>query len=116
MLISGEQTAADTGPTGGNLTTTFVSAEGVQERTLATGAGAMTMNVIVIVSVQQGELRLEMLDPGGSVMLAVQGRPDEQVTKSGDVPTDNEGNLRYRVIARGARNGGFQVLYQPSSR
>ena len=26
--------------------------------------------------------------------------------------TDEQGRLRYRVIAQGARNGGYQVLYQ----
>jgi len=112
MLVSGGQTASDTHPTGGNLSASFVSAEGEELQTLATGAGPTTMNVIVIMSVQQGELRLELLDPSGSVALAVEGRPDEQITKSGNIATDAQGNLRYRVIARGARNGGYQLLYQ----
>src|SRR5205085_4324773 len=82
LLASGEQSASDTQPTGGNSSTTFVSAEGEQERTLATGASATTMNVIVILTVQEGELQLEILDPQASVTLAVQGRPGEQVTRS----------------------------------
>jgi starvation-inducible outer membrane lipoprotein len=114
LMLSGEQTSADSQPTGGNFSTTFVSAEGGQERTIMTGAGAATLNVIATVTVQQGELRLELLGPNGAVALAVQGRPDEQVTKLGKVLTDSEGNLHYRVIARGARNGGYQVLYQPA--
>jgi starvation-inducible outer membrane lipoprotein len=114
MLVSGEQTTTDAQPSGGNVNTTFVSAEGEQERMLETGASRSVMNVIVIIAVQQGELRLEVLDPGGAVALAVQGRPDEQVTKSGNVATDQQGVLRYRVVARGARNGGFQMLYQPA--
>jgi hypothetical protein len=113
LLTSGEQISADAQPTGGNFNTTFVSAEGGAERTIQTGAGPATLNVIAAVRVQQGELRLEMLGPDGAVTLAIQGRPDEQVTKIGKVPTDNEGNLHYRIIARGARNGNIEVLYQP---
>ena len=55
-----------------------------------------------------------MLDPKDSVVLAIDAQPDESVTKSGNVPTDDQGNLRYRVVARGARNGSFQLLYEPS--
>ncbi|MFL5804679.1 MAG: hypothetical protein ACJ8CR_23405 [Roseiflexaceae bacterium] len=110
--MSGEQSTTDTQATGGNFNTTFVSAEGGREQTFQTDAGPATLNVIASVRVQQGELRLELLDPNGAVVISVQGRPDEQITKIGKVPTDNEGNLHYRVIARGARNGGFQVLYQ----
>jgi len=114
LLLSGEQTSADAQPTGGNFSTTFVSAEGGQERTISTGSGPTTLNVIATLRVQQGELRVEMLAPSGAVALSVQGRPDESVTKLGKVPTDNEGNLRYRIIARGARNGSIEVLYQPA--
>jgi hypothetical protein len=66
------------------------------------------------VRVQQGELRVEMLSPTGAVALSIQGRPDEPVTKLGKVPTDNQGNLHYRIVARGARNGSIEVLYQPT--
>ncbi len=111
MIASGEQTSSDTPENGGNLSTTFVSAEGSEERTLSTGAPG-ELNVITIVTVSQGSLQIELLDPQGSVIYAVQGRPQEQVTKSGNVPTDAEGRLRYRVSATGARNGGFQILYQ----
>ncbi|HET9221061.1 MAG TPA: hypothetical protein VFO07_01070 [Roseiflexaceae bacterium] len=113
LLTSGEQISVDAQPTGGNFSTTFVSAEGGAERTIQTGAGLATLNVIAAVRVQQGELRLEMLGLDGAVALAIQGRPDEQVTKIGKVPTDNEGNLHYRIVARGARNGTIEVLYQP---
>jgi hypothetical protein len=113
LLLSGEQTLVDAQPAGGNFSTTFVSAEGGAERTIQTGAGPTTLNVIAALRVQQGELRLEMLSPDGAVALAIQGRPDEQVTKIGKVPTDNEGNLHYRIVARGARNGSIEVLYQP---
>jgi hypothetical protein len=112
LLMSGEQRTTDAQATGGNFNTTFVSAEGVQEQTFQTGAPSVTLNVITWVRIQQGELRLELLDPNGAVVISIQGRPDEQITKVGEVPTDSEGNLRYRVITRGARNGGFEVLYQ----
>jgi hypothetical protein len=112
LLMSGEQSTADTQATGGNFNTTFVSAEGGQERTIQTGVGPATLSVIAWVRVQQGELRLELIDPNGAVAISIQGRPDEQITKIGNMPTDSEGKLHYRVIARGARNGGFQVLYQ----
>lgn len=111
LLVSGERTSSDTPQEGGNLSTTFVSAEGDAERVIETGAPGM-LNVITIVTVSQGQLQIDMLDPDGSVVYSVQGRPQDQVTKSGNIPTDDEGNLRYRVIARGARSGGFQILYQ----
>jgi hypothetical protein len=112
MLMSGDQSTTDAQATGGNFGTSFVSAEGGQEQTFQTGAPSASVNVIASVRVQQGELRLELLDPNGAVTISVQGRPDEQITKIGKVPTDSEGNLHYRVVARGARNGGYQVLYQ----
>jgi len=114
LMMSGEQTSADAQPTGGNLSTTFVSAEGGQERTIETGAGPTMLNVIATVKVQQGELQLEVLAPNGGVVLSVQGRPDEAVTKLGKAPTDSEGKLHYRIIARGARNGSYEVFYQPA--
>lgn len=111
MLVSGEQGSSDVQPDSGNVSSSFVSAEGSQERSLATGRGG-TFNVITIVAVQQGDLRVEVLDPSGSVVLAVQGRPNEQVTRTGSVPSDAQGNLRYRVSARGARDGSYQLLFQ----
>lgn len=114
LLTSGEQSASDARPSGGNLSSSFVSADGEGIRTLPTGSASATMNVILIVSVQQGELRIEMLGPNDAVALALDGRPDESVTRTGNVPTDAQGNLRYRVVARGARNGSYQLLYQPS--
>jgi len=111
MIVSGEQSSSDVQPDSGNVSSSFVGAEGAQEGSLAMGRGG-TFNVIAIVSVGQGDLRIEVLDPSGSVMLAVQGRPNEQVTRSGSVPTDPQGNLRYRVSARGARNGAYQILFQ----
>lgn len=112
LLTSGERPSMDALPDGGNVSTTFVGATGNAERTVETGASGATMNAIVIVQAERGELRLELLNPDGNVAFAVQARPDEQVTRRGDVLTDAQGRLRYRVIAQGARNGGYQVLYQ----
>jgi hypothetical protein len=112
LLTSGERPSTDALPDGGNVSSTFVGADGSAERTVETGANGVTMNAIVIVQAERGELRLELLNPDGNVAFSVQARPDEQVTRRGDVLTDQQGRLRYRVIAQGARNGGYQVLYQ----
>ncbi len=112
LMTSGERPSTDALPDGGNVSTTFVGADGSGERTVATGANGATMNAIVIVQAERGELRLELLNPDGNLAFSVQARPDEQVTRRGDVLTDAQGRLRYRVIAQGARNGGYQVLYQ----
>ncbi len=114
MMTSGEQSSVDAQPAGGNFSTTFVSAEGEEVRTLATNGGAAPLNVTVIIEVEQGELRLEMLSPEGVVVFAVQGRPGEQreVVRSGVIEANAQGELRYRLVARSARNGGYQVLYQ----
>ena len=112
LLTSGERPSTDALPDGGNVSSTFVGANGSAERAIETGANGTTMNAIVIVQAERGELRLELLNPDGNVAFSVQARPDEQVTRRGDVLTDEQGRLRYRVIAQGARNGGYQVLYQ----
>ena len=112
LLTSGERPSMDALPDGGNVSSTFVGADGNAERAVETGAPGATLNAIVIVQAERGELRLEILNPDGNVAFSVQARPDEQVTRRGDVKTDEQGRLRYRVIAQGARNGGYQVLYQ----
>jgi hypothetical protein len=112
LLTSGERPSTDALADGGNVSSTFVGANGSAERAIETGATSTTMNAIVIVQAERGELRLELLNPDGNVAFSVQARPDEQVTRRGDVLTDEQGRLRYRVIAQGARNGGYQVLYQ----
>jgi hypothetical protein len=112
LVVSGERASADNLPAGGNLSSSFVGADGVSERTVDTGATAATMNAIVIVQAERGELQVELLNPDGSIAFAVKGRPDEQVTRQGSVKTDDRGRLRYRVVASGARNGSYQVLYQ----
>ena len=112
LLTSGERPSMDALADGGNVSSTFVGADGNAERTIETGALGAQLNAIVIVQAERGELRIELLNPDGNVAFSVQARPDEQVTRRGDVQADEQGRLRYRVIAQGARNGGYQVLYQ----
>lgn len=112
MLMSGARTSSDVLPDGGNINATFVGADGRTEQTLDTGAPRVSMNAIAIVQAERGELQLELLNADGSVALAVKGRPDEAVSRSGTVTTDAQGRLRYRVSATGARNGSYQVFFQ----
>ena len=112
MLMSGGRTSADTLPDGGNVSASFVGADGRQEQAVDTGAARTAFSTIVIVQAQRGELQVELLNADGSVAFAVKGRPDEAVTRSGSVTTDENGQLRYRITATGARNGSFQLLYQ----
>ena len=112
LLVSGERSSSDSQPAGGNFTTSFVGADGQDERTIDTGAAGATLRVFVIVKVERGELRVEMLNPDGAVVFSTQARPDQSTTRTGSVVTDDQGQLRYRVTTRGARNGSYQVLYQ----
>jgi hypothetical protein len=112
MLVSGERTSIDVRPDAGNVTHTFLGAEGSEVYTISLGDGEALLRVIAILELQQGEIRLELLNAGGSVAFAVQGRPGDQVSRSGMVRLDENGVLRYRVTARGARDGSYQILYQ----
>lgn len=113
MLMSGEATTVDLQAGSGNLLTTFVGAEGRDERHVTVGAPGVTVQVIAIVSVESGDLELAVTQPDGSVAFAVAARPDAQITRSGSVQTDERGAISYAVSARGARNGSFQLFVQP---
>jgi hypothetical protein len=113
LLISGEQTTIDLLAGTGNLSTTFVSAEGGEERTVQVSEGAAELQAIAIVSLEAGDLQIDLLQPDGSVAFAISGRPDSQVTRSSPVRSDTSGMVRYRVSARGARNGAYQIFFQP---
>jgi hypothetical protein len=112
LLVSGERASSDTLEDGGNISSSFVGADGITERTVDTGAPGSEINAIVIVQAERGELQVELINPDGSIAFSVKGRPNEQVTRQGPVRTNDSGRMRYRVIARGARNGSYQVLYQ----
>ncbi|MCS6841583.1 MAG: hypothetical protein RMJ48_08665 [Roseiflexaceae bacterium] len=112
MLVSGDRISTDVRPEAGMVTRTFLGAEGSEEYAIPVGSGATMLQTIVILELQQGEMRLEMLNAGGSVAFAVQSRPGDQVSRAGVVRLDETGTLRYRVITRSARDGGYQILYQ----
>jgi type IV pilus biogenesis protein CpaD/CtpE len=112
MLVSGERTSEDTTPEAGSRNASFVSAEGEQSLALLTGAPTAAVRVVVAVAAEQGELRVEVLNPNGGVALSAASQPDDEVTRSGLATTDVAGELRYRVVARGARVGSYRILYQ----
>lgn len=112
MLVSGDRLSADVRPDSGNVTRTFLGAEGTEEYAIPVGDGAAMLQTIVILELQQGEMRLDMLNAGGSVAFTVQSRPGDQVSRTGAVRLDETGTLRYRIVTRGARDGRYQILYQ----
>ena len=114
LLMSGAQQSADRAEDAGNVSVQFVSAEGTEERTVTAADGETTLLVTVFARSEQGQLRIEVLDPQGSATLVIEGTPEEQVARA-TVATDANGVLRYRVRATGARRGSFQILYQPAS-
>src|SRR5215211_235952 len=91
MIMSGGRTSTDTLPDGGNVSASFVGADGRQEAAVETGAARAAFNTIVIVEAERGELQIELLNGDGSVAFAVKGRPDEAVTRSGSVMTNENG-------------------------
>jgi hypothetical protein len=85
MLASGERASTDIRPDAGNVTRTFLGAEGSEVYAVSIGDGEALLQVIAILELQQGEMRLELLNAGGSVAFAVQSRPGDQVSRSGMV-------------------------------
>lgn len=112
-LLSGEETTIDLQAGTGNLSTTFVGAEGSEERTVQVSDGPAELQVIAILAIESGDLQVDLVQPDGALAFAVSARPDAQVTRSGLVRTDEAGQIRYRITARGARDGGFQLFFQP---
>jgi hypothetical protein len=114
LLVSGAQQSSDRADDAGNVSLHFVSAEGTEEREVTAADGATTLVVTVFARTEQGQLRIEVLDPQGSATLVIEGTPEEQVARA-TIDTDANGVFRYRVRATGARQGSFQILYQPAS-
>lgn len=112
LQISGETTTIDLGPDGGNVSTSFVGAEGSEERVVALDRPGVAAQVIVMVEVRSGDLEVSLLQPDGAVAFVTASRPGAQVTRSGVVRADAAGRIRYRVSARGARDGAFQLFVQ----
>ena len=113
LLIAGGQQSTDRAEDAGNVSVRFVSAEGSEVRQVVAADSATQLRVTVFAQVERGQLRIEVLDPQGSVALVVEGTAEERVARV-TVPTDATGNLRYRIRATGAQRGGFQLLYQPA--
>lgn len=90
----------------------FVSAEGQEVRSLKIAEDARTIQVIVIVEVESGDLRIDLLRPDGAVEFAVEGRADSPVTRTSEIQTDDQGYIHYRLLAQGARGGSYQLLFQ----
>lgn len=112
MLISGKRESLDAGSEAGNTRVSFLSAEGDELGSIAVGPSFTTYEVIVIIAVEQGELQLDVFDASGAPAISLKARPDEQVTRSANLASDERGNLRFRVTTRGARNGSYQLLYR----
>ncbi|MBC8075908.1 MAG: hypothetical protein H7Y32_07530 [Chloroflexales bacterium] len=112
LLVSGERVANDVQSSGGTLSASFVSAEGNADRALDVGPGVREVQIVATIDVESGSLGIDLLQPDGSVLFSIDGRPNDRVTRSGSVPLDDQGRLRYRVRATGARNGSYQILYQ----
>jgi hypothetical protein len=113
LLVSGERTTIDLQGASGNVTTNFVSAEGEEIRSLSVAEAAVDVQVIAIVSVETGDVQIEVYQADGSVAFNVASRPDSQVTRSAVVRANAAGEVRYRVLARNARNGSYQLFFQP---
>jgi hypothetical protein len=112
FLISGPVESADGTADGGNVFVGFVSAEGSQTRTVQTNFPSQTLEVIVTAQNRTGQMRVEILDPQNSLVFGVESQARDQ-TGIGRVQTDATGAFRYRITATGAKNGTFQILYQP---
>lgn len=113
LLVSGEETTLDILEHTGNLSTTFVSAEGATERTVQVSSGPITLQVIVMVDVEAGDLQIDLLQPDGAVAFSLTSQPNTPLIRSSPVQSDDSGVVRYRVLARAARNGSYQIFFQP---
>ncbi|WP_298818131.1 hypothetical protein [Chloroflexus sp.] len=115
LLISGEQTTISVQGSAANILTTFVSAEGSDEYRVPALPANTEVQAIVIVAVETGDVQIDLLQPDGSVSFVLAGRPGAQVTRSGPLRSDDQGQIRYRITARGARNGEIQIFLLPGS-
>lgn len=114
FLISGQVASTDNTPDGGNVYVGYVSAEGVETRTVTTNFPNQALEVTVFAQNQRGQMRVEILDAQNSVSMVVDGQAEEQA-RVGRVQTNEAGEFRYRVRAIGAQRGAFQILYQPTN-
>jgi type 1 fimbria pilin len=110
--MAGSQESSDSTTDGGNVYVSFVSSDGTETRSVSTPFPDQQVELTVSARTDAGQLRIEILDPQDSVVMALDAQPTEQY-RPATVTTDESGNFRYRIRATGAQNGEFQILYQP---
>ncbi|OAN46524.1 hypothetical protein A6A03_12055 [Chloroflexus islandicus] len=113
LLISGEQTTVSLQGSAANILTTFVSAEGSDEYRVPALPANTEAQAIVMVAVESGDVQIDLIQPDGAVSFALASRPGTQVTRSGPIRSDEQGQIRYRITARNARNGEIQIFLLP---
>jgi|GEM_PF-2636169 len=113
LLISGEQTMIGPLAGTGRLSTMFVSAEGSEERTVTVSDANADLHAIVLITLDTGDLQVDLLQPDGALAFAVSNQPSIKVIRSGAVRSDANGAVRYRVSARSARHGEYQIFFLP---
>lgn len=113
LLISGEQTTISQQVGAANILTTFVSAEGSDEYRIPALPANTEVQAIVMVAVESGDLEIALIQPDGSVSFVLAARPGSQVTRSGPLRSDEQGQIWYRITARNARNGEIQMFLLP---
>jgi len=112
LLVAGEQASTDVTGDGGNVYATFVSADGVETRSVPTEFLNQPLRVNVSARTAQGQLGIEVLNPDDSVAFVVDAQAEDQLN-GGTVTTNAAGEFRYRVRASGAQDGEYQILFQP---
>ncbi len=113
LLISGEQTTISLQGNAANILTTFVSAEGSDEYRVPALPANTEAQAIVMLVVESGDVQIELIQPDGAVSFVLASRPGAQVTRSGPIRSDDQGQIRYRITARNARNGEIQIFLLP---
>lgn len=113
LLISGEQTTVSLQGSAANILTTFVSAEGSDEYRVPALPANTEAQAIVMVAVESGDVQIDLIQPDGAVSFVLASRPGTQVTRSGPIRSDEQGQIRYRITARNARNGEIQIFLLP---
>lgn len=113
LLISGEQTTVSVQGSAANILTTFVSAEGSDEYRVPALPANTEAQAIVMVAVESGDVQIDLIQPDGAVSFVLASRPGAQVTRSGPIRSDDQGQIRYRITARNARNGEIQIFLLP---
>ena len=113
-LASGERVTSEDASTeeGGQISGEFVHADGTTQREITVGQPAIPVQIEASASVEWGELTLEFLSPDGSPALLVEARYGRAAEGIGSLTTDDNGQVRYRVVTREARGGTYLIQYR----